>query len=513
MTDFGPLPLDLTATQATQRAFASADVGDAAELRTPTPAQPSKQQSGATEFVVFWAFVAGLAWVPLLEGSNILLAWAVNALMFPGLAIAYELSLLVRNKSHPVALKEIWIAALLFAAVFAWIIIQNATWTPSSWHHPIWSMTADALNRRVPGSISVNRDLTTQALIRLITSASVFWLALQLCRSMARARKLIILIGAIAFGYAVVGLLFATIAYSPLTMFRHKAVHGYVSSTFYNPDNFATYAGIGLVTICGAILQFYREEIAQAGGQLRHKIGAAIEATTKKGAILDGGAFVLLVALLMTGSRGGVLATAIGLGVLFALWFGRRQPGQRTQKSSRLSSAAVAILAAVSVLVTVVLVFGDAVMARIAGQGLSDVNRLAVYMITLRSIFDAPVLGFGYGTFADVFPMFRDSTISTYGVWDQAHNTYLEVLQGLGLIAGAMLIVCVGLLAFRSAKGAMHRRKGVAICCIATAVSVLVGMHAVVDFSLQIQAVTLTFMAILGAGVAQSKSSRLATND
>ena len=48
---------------------------------------------------------------------------------------------------------------------------------------------------------------------------------------------------------------------------------------------------------------------------------------------------------------------------------------------------------------------------------------------------------------------------------------------------------------------------------VATSVAILVGVQALVDFSLQIQAVTLTFMALLGAGVAQSESSRLALND
>ena len=41
----------------------------------------------------------------------------------------------------------------------------------------------------------------------------------------------------------------------------------------------------------------------------------------------------------------------------------------------------------------------------------------------------------------------------------------------------------------------------------------LVGIHASVDFSLQIQAVALTFIAILGAGVAQAESSRVSLND
>jgi hypothetical protein len=38
-------------------------------------------------------------------------------------------------------------------------------------------------------------------------------------------------------------------------------------------------------------------------------------------------------------------------------------------------------------------------------------------------------------------------------------------------------------------------------------------VHALADFSLQIQAVALTFAGILGAGVAQSESSRVALHD
>jgi hypothetical protein len=41
----------------------------------------------------------------------------------------------------------------------------------------------------------------------------------------------------------------------------------------------------------------------------------------------------------------------------------------------------------------------------------------------------------------------------------------------------------------------------------------LVGVHAFVDFSLQIQAVALAWTALLAAGLAQSWSSRIATAD
>src|ERR1019366_10332783 len=144
--------------------------------------EPGRARSEAFELMLFWAFVAGLAWVPYWYGSNDYVAWGVNAVLFCGLVVIYEAAVLVKGKSHPVGVKEIWISVALFAAVVLWIIVQNATWTPSSWHHPIWALTSDALNRPIEGSISVNRNLTTVALVRLITSASVFWLALQLCR-------------------------------------------------------------------------------------------------------------------------------------------------------------------------------------------------------------------------------------------------------------------------------------------------------------------------------------------
>ena len=89
------------------------------------------------------------------------------------------------------------------------------------------------------------------------------------------------------------------------------------------------------------------------------------------------------------------------------------------------------------------------------------------------------------------------------GFWDKAHDTYVEVFQGLGLLFGAILIASVAVLVFGCLKAAITQKRGSTIPAIAASVSFLVGAHAFIDFSLQIQAVTLTYMAVLGAGVAQ----------
>src|SRR5262245_8122742 len=250
-------------------------------------------RSAIVDRALLWAFIAGLAWCPFWLGGNVLLAWGINAVLFPGLVILYELSLLIRGERHPVGIKQIQVPAALFVVVVIWILIQNASWTPAWLHHPIWQMAADALHKPVDGSISVDRDLTSLALLRLVTAASVFWLALQLCRSASRANFLLKSVAAISCSYAAYGLV--TFALTPervLWFVRPFPRTGFITSTFINPNSFATYVGMGLVVICGLVLSLYRNEFTAAAGSLRFRIATFIEVMGQKGAVLLGGGFV-----------------------------------------------------------------------------------------------------------------------------------------------------------------------------------------------------------------------------
>src|SRR6516162_6608188 len=192
--------------------------------------------SAIVERALLWAFIAGLAWCPFWFGGSVLLAWGINAVLFPGLVAIYELSLLIRGERHPVAIWQIKLPAALFTAIVLWILIQNATWTPDWMHHPIWQMAADTLGRPVAGSISVNRELTSLALLRLITAASVFWLALQLCRNAARANFLLVSIAAVICAYAAYGLVAAWLMPGRVLWFKNAYLliwpRGVVTSTF-----------------------------------------------------------------------------------------------------------------------------------------------------------------------------------------------------------------------------------------------------------------------------------------
>jgi O-antigen ligase len=463
-------------------------------------------QSAIVDRALLWVFIAGLAWCPFWFGSNGLLAWGVNAVLFSGLALIYELSLLVRGERHPVGIGHIKIPAALFGVVVLWIVIQNATWTPDRWHHPIWQIAADTLQKPVDGSISVNRDLTSLALLRLVTAANVFWIALQLCRDASRANVLLWSVAALGCAYAGYGLFAFALTPGRVLWFENRYSHGFVTSSFINPNSFVAYAGMSFVVMCGLILRLYRHEFATVGGSIRFRAANFIEVTGQKGAALLGGALVVLVALLLSGSRGGLVSTAWGLFVLGALTLKLRKQQVAEQRE------AIIVIGAFLV-ATAFLVFGDLVVGKIARQGFGDESRIAIYTIAMRSILGAPLLGYGYGTFADIFPMFRDQSVSTWGKWQMAHDTYLEVFQGLGLLFGSMLLASVVLLVLRCLKGAITRQTNETMPCVAASVAFLLGVHALVDFNLQIQAIALTFMALLGAGVAQSASSRKALED
>jgi hypothetical protein len=354
-------------------------------------------------------------------------------------------------------------------------------------------MAAEILETPLDGSISVNRNVTSLSLTQLMTAASLFWLTLQLSRDAGRAVLLMNAVGFIVSAYAAYGLV-------ALLMGAERVI---VTSTFINRNTFATFAGMGFVVNCG--LTFAQLDAAQiaAGGPIRHGITYLIEFGQRL-TLLLASAVVNLVALLLTGSRGGTIGAVLGFVVLASLMLGRRDYVSSVALRTRVVFAALIV-----VLVAIVSVaLGDAVTNSLLRRGFYDGNRIAVDFVVWQSILNKPLLGHGYGTFVDVFPLFRDGTVSGFHTLGAAHNAYVEVLQGLGLMFGSMLLACVTSLTVRCLRGAVSRHRDIVVPCIAEGVCVVVAVHALVDYSLQIQAITLTFVGILACGVAQSQSSR-----
>lgn len=424
------------------------------------------------------------------------MAWGVNAVFFCTLVALYELSRLFTGWRHAVSPRRIWPAIAALAIVVAWCLVQVSTWVPVTYQHPIWQMARDTLELNIAGSISVNRDATVVALMRLMTSAAALWLSLQLCRSSHRARRLVQAIALIGLLYAIYGIVAFFVFPKTILWFEKQYYLESLTSTFINRNSYATYAAVGFLSAVALVFSAF--QMNPASPDAKRRVAEVLVLLVGSAGAWLGVAMVIALALILTGSRGGITAGLLGLvtGIIIS------SLQRRGQRSGAPLGAVLAALAFVSVALT----FGELLAARLNLLGFQSDDRLAVFALTWTSIMDKPFLGFGYGTFEHVFPMYRDATVSPVGTWDKAHNTYLEVLQGLGLPVATILMLGVGALVWRGFLGALTRRQALTAPLAASAATVTVLSHAFADFSLQMQGVTLTWVALLGAGVAQSWS-------
>lgn len=189
--------------------------------------------------------------------------------------------------------------------------------------------------------------------------------------------------------------------------------------------------------------------------------------------------------IFLSGSRGGMIAFAAEL-VLF-LYLLLREKQKR--------SAGFLLVAFFCVVVAVVSwTGGREVKARIATMGsdrhsdLSSDVRLQIDRDVLLMALKHPVLGWGQGTFAEVYPRFR-SFYTDLRV-NAAHNDYLQLLSETG-IAGFAIMVWFLVTAIRagiakSQTWTSNLNGAVSVAAIVGISGILV--HSLVDFNLQMPA-------------------------
>lgn len=457
--------------------------------------------------LVFAGLVLTLAWVPFLLGSNRLVAWGVNAVLFALLLILFEAGRLVSGARHPVAPRRLWWMLLGGSVLVSWILFQLSPWAPPDWQNPFWQMTAETLQPLpgtgpVAGRISVTPEAGLRGLVVLLTHGIAFYLALQLCRDGRRADLFLRALVVIAVFYALFGLLQHALTPDLLLWFEKKAYGGQLTSSFVNKNSYATYAGIGLIATIGLLIDVYRRAGGRRSLPLAVRATAFVETTLRSALPVLAGAALIGVALVLTVSRAGFIAGMAGILTLMLLALAS------TRRRWLVLVLATPVLA---VLFATLALFGDDLGERFALPGARD-PRWAVAARTLDAVRDAPLTGFGYGSFDRMFAVYRGAeAFSPWHHWDKAHNTYIELLFELGVPATLLLAALVATLLAVTLANMLRRESPHPISLVALAASVTVLSHAAFDFSLQIQAVALTYWALLGAGLAQSWSRRFDT--
>jgi O-antigen ligase len=217
--------------------------------------------------------------------------------------------------------------------------------------------------------------------------------------------------------------------------------------------------------------------------------------------------FILALSLVLTRSRAGFISTAVGA-LVFVIVFTYGNKPQWLAARPKLFGAA--LLAIVSGTLSLFFLFGGITIERISEQGIEDSARWCTYASTVRAILDNFWLGTGFGTFEDVFPLYRDPSCSgIMGLWDRAHNSYLEFVLGTGLIGLVFLTALLTNLGRVLLTGIRNRRRFRFAPAAGIAILTTVAAHALVDFSIQIQGFAVFCSSALAASVLFSTNDRV----
>jgi O-antigen ligase len=441
--------------------------------------------------MIFRVLLTMVLLAPLPYASVLSWAWGLIVCITALLVIAWGMATLWSREAPAVGLRTAWPFLIPFLLVVLWISLQATSMTPTAWHHALWKDASEPLGVVVAGSISLDPFNTGSALARLLAYAGIFFLSLQYCRSAERAGEVFWALTIAGLAYATYGLAVVFTGGDVALWYYRGPYSGRLGSTFINANSYATYAGLGLVCATGLLL-VRASDAARAHLSGKERLRAVLEAISGWRSLLPAAWAVMATALLLTGSRGGLLSTTLGLIALLAAF--AAAPAERFRPVAVLISAAA--IAAIAVFVY----SGDKTAERLAD--LENEQRLNVYQLTLEAIGDKPWLGTGYGTFEDVFRIYRDERIS--GINDKAHNTYLENALELGLPAAGLLFLSIAALFGRCLIGVRVRQRNAIYPCIGVGATVLIAAHATVDFSLQNPAVAATYALLMGAAIAQS---------
>lgn len=395
---------------------------------------------------------------------------------------------LLRTPEAALDLRKLALAPWLFLGVLLWIFAQTLGWVPESWRHPAY------LDLEAAGSISVWPERTAQFGLRLLGYGLIFWIALRCGRDAALARRGLGVFAAFVSLLSCYGLVLALVGSETLLWFDKWAMHHYVTATFVNKNSFATYAGLGFLVNLALTIEALKPAMAIPATNRKVALRRWLHAVYASAWPWLVGCLLCGSALLATASRGGFLATVFGTAVLLLALF-----------SASRSRAVLPLALGVLLPVAVFLLWNASgeVLLRLGETEFGSDLRSTVYDRVLQAIADAGALGSGAGSFQEAFRPYKTEALGGF-TWDLAHSSYLENAMELGWAAALALVLAIAGPVYRCFAALRERRRRRYFGAVGLAATVLVGLHATVDFSLQMPAIAAAYALLLGLAWAQS---------
>ena len=270
----------------------------------------------------------------------------------------------------------------------------------------------------------------------LVALLALVWL--QWVRTMAARRETRVAMAWILFGagvaFAATCLIMSTKGAQSSAIYGLRYTPGWTGRGFF-PNRNHTASLLAMSAMIGLGCAVW------AGARRRHRLAVFATAAV----------FLILIALLTTRSRGGLVAVAAGLAAFGGMMLWRH----RSKRTLGIVAGGLAVMA------VIVVMFGSQVLGRFsAGEGKLDQHqqRKDIWANAVTMWRDAPLLGHGVDGFARLFPFYQHLTLDD-NVVIHPESSWLLWLCELGLIPVVILTGVTGRLV-SSRLGVLFKRRG-----------------------------------------------------
>ncbi|MCW5733956.1 MAG: O-antigen ligase family protein [Enhydrobacter sp.] len=464
---------------------------------------PLELSSRVAGWLVLAVFLGVIFVSPLPLGANRDWAWAPILMVLGAVGILCALGL-GDVAGFRVEEDERWplLALVVCFLLFTFVgLLQMSTYAPATGSSPFYARAATLLGQAHAAVPSLSVDATRNTLLRCLACVLIFVISRALFREPARARLLVIAFLLSAVAVVAYGLLQQSSTGGCYVGSLLKKQGEYtndrclMSGTFANSNTFGCFAGMALAAALAWMFQQKRRSRSAL-----HRDDANDGDRFFRG--LDGSVVILAaLALLFVGTQlfsSSRAAFAVTVAMVIALLY----LSMRGRWRSR-GQVARAVMIGSVIGVLVLAIAGGAMLHKVSLlSDSSNFNRAYIWEASLRAAQASPWLGWGLGTFPEIFAAYQPDAIVQAN--DKAHSTPIELYVEtgvLGTVPGLLMFLIPWWVCLR---GALKRQRQRHLLVAAFAVPGIAALHSAVDFSLQIPAIAFMSAAFLGMGWAQT---------
>lgn len=456
---------------------------------TPANVRPSSAtRPSRVNDVLAYALIALLVLSPLPFGSARPFFWGASAAYLGIVVVIYATTQIILGARLRVTFGMLRLPAILSALLVSFLVFQ--TLPIGDWLGP-WPIESFAGTPLTSRTVSVSPNMTVLMLLRQLAYAVFFFLMLQVTANRARREIILIVLLWIIILYGVYGIVSLQMGDTILGLPKW-AYEGSATGPFVNRNSFATFLAFGAVLALSMfVVEIHKFAYPDTAGR-----------PLMSNLLLNGGALaVLIVFVVATNSRMGLVVTLAGM--LAVLVCAAINGMDRRALLVLLVTATGAALAAP-------LYLGSNMVDRLGDAVDDTVSRANLYVQVWEMITSRPFFGFGGGSFELAYPLFHRPPVGVDYVWNSAHSTYLSLWSDLGLVFGSIPIIILAYFAWR-VVAALVANSGTAqaggdwlVQTTTIGIFTVSAIHSLVDFSLEIQANTFMFLALIACGISST---------